>query len=244
MQIVCSSTLNYLPYIAPYLDSLERHSQLPVTLVTVGYKLRGHHLGIVTPLPITQEQNAGAPEDTESIQHGSFTLLSPGDNEVVMYTDGDLFMQRPLSPQELEFLETFPDDAVALSWNSGADETLMVEAARLQPKRPLSELVESFGELVNTAPCFNVGVLIARQKTWRAIYHQYMLNWERVGEYLAHRARQQWLICYTIAALGLDVHLLPYSFHAHGHYGIPDGVYRTNTGAFYKNDLVLLRHKL
>ncbi len=134
-----------------------------------------------------------------------------------------------------------PEGTVALGYNSGPGETLLDEARRLFPKVAEAELGQHWKV---TAPCYNIGVLAARRSTLQAIYERYLRDWEAVSAYLGHAARQQWLVCHTIAELGLCVQAPGYGWHANGHYGVPPGVSYANGLVMYEGAPVLFRHKL
>lgn len=242
----CNS--RYFHHMEMYLNSLERCSPFQNYLVTVGFEIStGWRWPHISQVGIETERNHGAPAETECIQHGSFLQALPGDpDDVLVYTDGDITMQRRPHDDEIDWLANFPDNRVSAGWNSGPDETLLLEAARLHPRVQYEhELAARFGEMIYTAPCFNVGVCVARRSTWERIYHQYMLDWPLACETFGHAARQQWLICREFTALGLDIQVMPQTFHSHGHYGIPAGVtYSDCGGVLFAGQPVLLRHKL
>lgn len=246
MRIVTSSNAGYLERIKPYLASLSQHSQIPATLVCVGCEPPGYlrSLPNVDAVMLTRLQNAGAPLDTECAQHGSWLKAVPGEpDDVVIFTDGDIILQRPFTPGELDWMASLPDNTIAVGYNSGPDETLAVECARLFPRFPLDAIARRFGDIEHT-PCFNTGVMVARRSTYQRIYDEYMRHWDVVSEAFGHMARQQWLICWTIAHLGIDVQVTPYSFHANGHYGLPPGCLYAGGLLYSGNDVVALRHKL
>jgi hypothetical protein len=216
-------------------QSLAQHANVPYKLISVGY----HHDGMT---PLTHEQNDGAPPETECIQHGSFLQVVDGPpDEVLIYLDGDVTMQRPFDAGEREWLERFPVNAVAVAWNR-VGENLLEEAVALGPKLSVDALVGVWGKLIYSAPALNAGVVVARRWTWERSYLCYMENWEKAGNSFVHQARQQWLMCWSYAALGLYTQILPWSVHAHGHFGLkpgmemrPDGVYADGKKAVFRH---------
>jgi hypothetical protein len=240
MKLITACNEGYYRRMSPYLDSLKRHLDIPAVLVTVGFE---PEFCAIDHVHLTRLQNAGAPYETESPQHGAFLQVIDGpDDETLIFTDGDIVLQRPLSAIEhaqLDYLE----GAVTCGWNSGPTETLQVEAARLYPRVTPMELLGRMGETVN-APCYNIGVIAAKRATWQRIYEAYMPLWPVVTQAFGHPARQQWLVNYVIARLGIPVRLMPYSLHANGHYGIPPGVTLADGLAYYQGDMVAFRHKL
>lgn len=241
MKLITACNEGYYRRIVPYLQSLQAHLDFEAILVTVGFEPEYCPISHVF---ISRAQNAGAPYETECPQHGAFLQVIDGpDDETLVFTDGDIILQRPLSLAEQTMLENL-GDAVTCGWNSGPNETLMVEAARLYPRVTPLELSGRMGDMVNTAPCYNIGVIGAKRRTWRRIYGAYMPLWDVVTKAFGHPARQQWLVNYVIHKLGIAVRLMPYSLHANGHYGIPPGVELRDGLAYYQGDLVAFRHKL
>lgn len=240
MRLITACNEGYYRRMTPYLDSLKRHLDFERVLVTVGFE---PEYCPIDHVHLTRIQNAGAPYETESPQHGAFLQVIAGpDDETLIFTDGDIVLQRPLSQAEIAMLDGL-GDAVTCGWNSGPNETLQVEAARLHPRVTPLELAGRMGETVNR-PCYNIGVIGAKRETWRRIYAAYMPLWETVTQAFGHAARQQWLVNYVVHKLGIEVRLMPYSLHANGHYGIPPGVELRDGLAYYQGELVAFRHKL
>lgn len=245
MRWITGTNERYLKNMLPYLGSLREHRRIPVTLVTVGFAAEPQGDKWLDTVSMTKEQNAGAPPETECIQHGSFlNVINGKDDEVLIYTDGDMIMQRQITDDELRSVSSIADNQVVTSYNSGPQECLLHEASRLRPRVDLQQVINDWGNVVTERNCYNVGVLIARRSTWKRIYSEYMGNWERVCRYFDHQARQQWLISYVIASLGIDAFVLPYSFHSHGHYGPPPNCSTQDGKVYTGEDMILLRHKL
>lgn len=242
-RLVTAANARYLERIKPYLESLSAHCQIPATLVCIGDFIFAPHLPGIDSVTLPRSRNRGAPMETESPQHGSFLQAVDGpEDEVIIFTDGDIVMQRPFSDTELSMFVGLPEDTVLAGYNSGPDETLEVEARRLFPSAPLAVIDAHFGLL--DRPCYNIGVFAARRSTYRAIHAEYMQRWRLITDAFAHAARQQWLVVHTIHRLGLRVQVTPYSLHANGHYGMPPGCeYRGGT-LYSGEEVVCLKHKL
>lgn len=241
MKLITACNEGYYRRMTPYLESLKRHLDFEPVLVTVGFE---PEYCPITHVHLTRAQNAGAPYETESPQHGSFLQVIDGpDDETLIFTDGDIVLQRPLTEIEHVQLECL-EGAVSCGWNSGPTETLQIEAARLYPRVTPLQLAARMGQRVNTTPCYNIGVIAAKRATWQRIYDAYVPLWKTVTEAFGHPARQQWLVNYVIDALGIPVRRMSYSLHANGHYGIPPGVELRDGLAYYQGELVAWRHKL
>jgi len=243
MILVTGCNQGYYNRIRGYLHSLEQYADFPVNLVTVGFSANPN-IKNVTPFFIDPADNYGAPPQTESIQHGSFLkVIKYKPKEVIVYTDGDFVMQRPLDLEEKKLLK-LKDGEVITSWNGGPNETLEIEASRLNMRCDINQLINDWGNVVKTAPIYNVGFLGMTANTWGSLYENYIADWNSIALYFGHMARQQWLISYTIAQLGLTVKIAPWSLHAHGHFGLKPGMERRPDGIYHDGKLAAFRHYL
>lgn len=239
MQLLTASNERYYPRIKPYLESLKRHCNIPFSLVCTDSAPYPDKK--VNQLKISKAQNEGAPKETESPQHGSFwQVIKSNDDDVIVFTDGDLIMQRPFTAAEMAWAEGVEFSA---GWNGGPRETLTIEAQRLRPLKALDEIRAAF-PLMDRAYCYNIGCMVARISTYEMIHERYLELWPTACEAFGHMARQQWLVCYVVAELGVKVDLMPVSFHAHGHYGMPGGCYQEGSQIYTHEGPVLFRHKL
>lgn len=242
IHLVTHATRSWIPRMRPYLASLQANCPWPVTFLTVDCDAPPEfmeHFPKVTVLRVPKV--AGSPEYSDSLQHGAFADFLPGEpDDVLIYTDGDIVMQRLPHQAEYALLADLPDGSVVAGYNSGPGETLAIEAARLFPR---SDPAKAFGEMVYFTPCYNIGVIAARRDTWGAIYDTYMARWDDALSLFGAPQRQQWLVCWAIAELGLQVVIPGYGFHANGHYGVPPGV-SLNGVASFDGEPVLFRHHL
>ncbi len=102
IHLITATNGRYLEHMRPYLDSIEQCSQVPATLVCVGFRppeghwARGYRR--IALAWLAHEANYGAPGETESPQHGAWLKAVEGISaDVCIFTDGDLVMQRPFS---------------------------------------------------------------------------------------------------------------------------------------------------
>lgn len=219
------------------LASLEAHCNVPYQVFAVGYSHPGY-------FAISHAENQGAPASTECIQHGSFLRhLRGADDAVIVYIDGDVRMQRPFDAGELEWLSNFPEWHVSATWNR-VGETLIEEARALGPTRSEEQMVATWGKRILIAPALNVGVIVARRATWGKVYNGYLEHWGAVTAEFSHQARQQWLIGWMYAALGMTVDIMPWSVHSHGHFGLKPGMEMRADGVYADGKLAALRHYL
>jgi hypothetical protein len=174
------------------------------------------------------------------IQHGEFTNYIPGDpSDVILFTDADLVMQRPFNVEELATLRGLKTGQVFVGYNAGPQDRLGDEAHRLGLKVPLETLAE-WWDL--DLPCFNWGCVAATRETWEAICEIYVENWPIIDAQLHHVAKQQWLLS-AITGNYFDHVEMPTSFHAHYHYGMPEGCEYKNWLVFSGGELALFQHR-
>ncbi len=231
------TTENYLPKVRPYLASVAAHHEGACWLGCVGFQPPADLPWQACPVPaIWLDERLGNPGNG-CIQHGSWLPHLPaGLDDVVVFTDGDVTMQRPLTPDERGMLLDWPEGAIGIGPNAGPDDTLAHEAHRIGLRG---------GDLLwggpDAPPCGNAGVLVARRRTWLELWAADLAALEEVRPLVAHRAMQQWILNLAIERVGRRV-VLPYSFHAHRHFGIPPGCEDRDGVAFYGGERVLLAH--
>lgn len=240
--LVCSTDAGYLPRIRPYLDSLARHlagTPIVPVCVTVNSDPPGD-----LPVRAARQDTAGLPypPPLNHLQAGGFLDAVPGaDDDVLIFTDGDIVMQRQPTPIEVEWLATWPAGVVGLGFNAGPLDSLLTEGQRLLPR--FEPEAETLG-LWAAVPCYNTGVVVARRATWRAWYAKTAEVWPEAERHFQHYARQQWAMCLARALLGLPVLHLPQTIHTHGCYALPHGCHVQAGALWYLEQPVLLRHHI
>lgn len=247
--LVLSANQRYLPKIRPLCRQLNDllNAEIKPVLVCVDCQPPEwlSDLPRIQAVTMTAAQNYGTSEST-SAEHGSFLALIPGSkDDLFIKADGDMVLQRPFDDDEMEWLYTFPHDAVAAAWNAGEGDNLLDEAKRLSPRVTIKEIGHRFPDMPDIA-CGNGGMWIARRDAYQRLYQAYMARWSTVCAFFPHYARQQWLVNYARYAAGLDFIELSPVVHAQGHYGLPDGVTLSSDGrtAYHLGKPVVFRHKL
>lgn len=243
VRLVTHATPNWIENVTPYLESLNSNSPFENWLLVVNGNKDVPYSMLPKVNHAVVPQTPGAPEVTHSLQHGSFLPYVPGpDEDVLIYTDGDIVMQRAPSASEYQMVSELPDNAVMVGYNSSPHETLALEASRLMPRIP--DIATVFNpSILSNSKCYNIGVIIAKRSTWRRIHEKYMELYPLAYQVFARQQRQQWLVCYVIALLNIRVQVLPYSFHMHGCFALPPGG-SVNGTANYNGEPVLFRHHL
>lgn len=246
MMLATCSNARWLPRIKPYLETLDRYSELDNVLLGVNCVVPPafmRDLPSVRDVVLPSSVLDGTPDETQSVQHGSWLAHVPGhDSETIVFTDGDIKLQRAFTPGEIQWLSDFPDNTICAGWNSGPNETLMVEARRLFPRVSEDELMLMWGGQIKEWRCYNIGVMALRRSTYARIYARYMELWERACASFSGPARQQWAFCYAAHELGVTIQLMPYALHVHGCYALPDGASLADGQLRYHGELVAFRH--
>jgi hypothetical protein len=245
--LATGATREYLPKSAPYLSSIAEHGDGfdARYLVSVGCALEERTVPDgITPVGLPQTMTKEALRG--NVQYGAFLPVLPGTpNDVIVYTDGDMRMQRPLSDGEQAILEYWPRDTIGMARNFGAGDNLQIEAKRLKLRTDAEYLRNQWPH--SNGRVWNAGVIIARRATYQRLAATYTSLFPSFKALLPPGQGRgvQWLICYSIAKLGLHVWELPYTWHAHGLSGqLPMGVSENGDGSIYVEDgtKVLFRH--
>lgn len=244
IHLAFSANARYLDKIRPFAESVGAASPNTRNWLVCVECQPDYTIPNVTAVTITREQNAGAPSETESIQHGSFLqVIDCEPDDTIIYCDGDMIMQRPFTPDEVKALEAVTFDTFLTSWNAGPNQTLLDEAMRLKPRGTDEDMVTQWGDGIATAPCFNIGVAVATANTWQFIYEAYTELWGKACYSFGHQARQQWLVSHIITQGDFEWGILPYEFHTHAHFQLPPGTIMINNVACIHDRVICFRHK-
>jgi len=241
------ATANYLARALPWIERVDRHSVGHNFFLCVDFDppeelaLRYPNVRFVR-FDMASDR---APNPNFCLQHGSFLDAAGAEqDDVVVFTDGDAFLQRPFTEAEIAWLGGVPRDVVALQWNAGLADNLFFEAQRIDPRTPLEEMDEVTLRVWEALPCYNTGVFVARGGTYRRVYAEYCRRHDAIVAAFGHYARQQWLLSYVVGVCGFSVWRLPVSFHAHGHYGMPEGCREEDGMILFRDEPVAFRHML
>jgi hypothetical protein len=181
------------------------------------------------------------------VQHGDF-LNSPqfdsltSDDDVIIYTDGDIILQRSLSNEELEFYKSLKDGDVYVGYNASPTDTLFDESNRLNKTDVVSSHFDV--SLWPKIKVYNTGVLVMNKKTWKKLLEKYTDLFPHVEPMFNHYAKQQWLISYIIGMSDVfNVIEMGYNIHNHRHHPSPEGTTQDDNGdVYFKNKKVLFKH--
>jgi hypothetical protein len=246
--ILCTgSDLNYLAKIRPYLKSIEKNSNFDKNiLVYVGegsIEIPYENLISVT-LPISSIQSLNS---NKCVQHGDFLNSEEfnsmtDENDIIIFTDGDIILQRNLTEDEISYYYSFKDGDVYVGYNASPNDTLHDEANRLNKTGLFSSKIKK--NSWNKIKVYNTGVLAMNKRSWKHLLVMYNELYPSVEPMFKHYAKQQWLISYILGTdTFFNVTEMGYDIHNHKHYPSPIGTTQDeNCDVFFNNKKVLFRH--
>jgi hypothetical protein len=188
---------------------------------------------------------------TTMLQHGAFLPYLPSlvgtvgadRNEVILFSDADMIMQRPFAPAELALFEGLGLWDVAIGLNGPRGETLFDEAKLLGPKvhpETLDDLFPGWAELL----AWNTGFVAARRSAWQRLYDMCRALLPIAEACFEHYAAVQWVMCYAVQKWLKHVEL-PQTIHCHGCWGMPVGASFDDEGrVLFGGELVAFRHAI
>lgn len=246
--LATGSDLNYLSKMRPYLKSIESNSNFDKNiLVFVGEdEMELPYKNIdVARLPVSNIQSLNM---NKCVQHGDF-LNSPefdsmtNDDDVIIYTDGDIILQRNITEEEITFYKSFKDGDVYVGYNASMTDTLEDESMRLGKTGMVSPDIKI--GLWPITKVYNTGVLAMNKRTWRKLLEKYNQFYPKVQFMFYHYAKQQWLISYIIGTDDeFNVIEMGYDIHNHRHFPSPEGTSQDQNGdVYFNNKKVLFKHK-
>jgi hypothetical protein len=239
MILACSADENYTERIAPYLASLAQHSPCDNVLLCADCAAPDRLPPRVRAVAI---DTSGMVHTQRQPQSGGFVDSLPGDpDDVIIFTDGDIIMQRAPTAAEYAYLEQWPAGVVGMGYNATPHDTLYDEYWRLGPKA-LPQAMDVLQFL--HAPIYNAGVIVAQRHTWERWYGATKALWPQIDRLFTHYARQQFAMCLALAQAQIPVSVLPYTLHTHGCYLLPHGAAWDGKTLSYVGTPVLWRHHL
>jgi hypothetical protein len=244
IHLVTAITKNYEEKAKPYFDSIEHNSNMNNIVITLDYDSELRHRYKTIRFVRGDSTKVKSPNINGCIQHGGWLeFLQLPDDDKVIFTDADILMQRGLTAEERGYIDSLQDGSVICSYNAGEHDTMSREWSRLESKDDISVINEYFCGEMDFLPCYNTGVLTASVKDWKGIYKAYNYHWHMIDNVLGHYAKQQFLLSCIINLLFQPV-IADYDFHTHGHFPVPYGVTLDDSTAYYKDSIIMFRHKI
>ncbi len=249
-QVVISTGFDraYFPKTIDYIDSVTKHGEFDdYVALCLNFLPSESEQHQPWRYVYVDENHVIAPHSNRCIQHGAFiSFLNLNQDDVVLFTDSDMQMQRRMWPEEQAILQKLKHGEVFVGENKDANETLYEEAKYLRSFVPVESLPDIFNKTnIKTAKCYNTGVMAATVSTFSIILKEYAMNIGDIDYTFEHYARQQWLISYVIACRGdLSVRVMPATFHTHGCHGVKPGTAYNGLSYTYNGVDILFAHNL
>ncbi|HEB41895.1 MAG TPA: hypothetical protein ENI08_02665 [Candidatus Dependentiae bacterium] len=207
----------YLDNAMPYLETMNRNSNVNNIIVTLDFDIDPDcqkKFGSIQFIKVLSSQ-IKSPNSNTCMQHGGFleALGFVKDDDILIFTDTDIKIQRPFNESELKILASCEDGDVFVNFNMEEECILLDDAMVLEPNVTAKELTEKYPEL-SIFKSYNTGVITANYKTYNQLYQKYNHYWPDFSPLLAAYVKQQVLLCYLIQKY-FHVKVLPYTIHSH-----------------------------
>ncbi len=237
----------YFPNAIRFIETMNTNSNVNNIIITLGFTVSSE---ITAKYPKVKfihldPDLVKAKNPNTCMQHGGFlaALDVVSDDDIIIFTDADIEVQRPFSIDELTYLLDFSNNDIGVSYNKSPDQTLIEEGQNLTPLTDDTTILAAFPD-ADRLSVFNTGVVIAKKSTYQALYQKYVRDWEQVSKLFEHYAKQQWLLSYLIQK-AFNVKLLNDEIHTHNHYPIELRVQRAHGYKFcIDNEPVLFAHHI
>lgn len=226
IQLATAATAAY-PWLPAFVASLKRHCNVPFRVFEPGKDV---------PYPRVRG---------EMLQHGAFIKHLPPltADDVLLFVDADMIMQRPFTPEEIEWFHRLQPDEICVGLNGPRGETLLDEAALLEPQVE-GWVLDSLFPGWQPLPAWNTGFVAARRSAYQRLYDMSRALMPAAESCFAHYAAVQWVMCYCIGRFLKHVEL-PQTIHLHGCWGKPEGHSWSETGeAKFNGELAAFRHAM
>jgi hypothetical protein len=132
-----------------------------------------------------------------------FDYFSFDDNELIIHTDVDMIMQRPLSPSEKQLLDHFRQGDIGMSASAKPTMSLREEYFRLRPKRNYLKTNKDFPGRLGSIPLYCSGVIVARVATYKTIGAAYIASIDKMIANFDHHAAGQWLFSWLVTVFNV-----------------------------------------
>jgi hypothetical protein len=230
--LMTAVTLDYIKKSKNYFQSIDRYSECKKNILIVVWDFGKRLLALRHLFALLLAGNAGKmgirflfhggvtqKSKNYCIQHGEFIKVlnkeEMAGDPVVVFTDADMRMQRPLSQVEMDFLEKLESGDFYVGINEHREESLEDEAVKIGGT---PAFVAQHRTEIENKKIFNTGVYAARTTTIRKLLETYNHEHQFWAKNFSNYALQQWVISYVIQSNSFfRVLEMPASFHSHCH---------------------------
>ena len=246
--IATSVTREYWnPQTTDWLDSVRRHAPEYVPIVfAIDFEPEYDCTIISIQGPSIETYRKGWCDNRDNyvcLEGGEFTgFFFFDDNDIIIFSDADMVMQRPFSGEEATYL-----DSILGGWLVGA-------AYDNSPPRPLhrdgylaTEQIKSvFPPVLGEYLTFNCGLMVASGISWKMLNSVYRRLYPYIREMPPkHHALGQWLISYLLQYPGCPIDSKPMPPGLHEAPWWDGNMLTKKNGAYYKDGekVCFLHHK-
>jgi hypothetical protein len=244
--LITGSDYRYLPSIGRYIDSINNNSNFDKNYLV--YLKDDQDLQTDYNRVKISTVNIDEIESLTSIrclQHGEFLksnlMHEIEDNDVIFFTDGDVFLQRGMDDDEINFLRKISDDEIYVGYNASKTDNLHDEYYRLTPNQNKVDFLEGIN--LSSHKVYNTGIVAMNKKTWSKVCKSYNVKFDQINNKFEHYAKQQWLLSLIFTTEGYNIIEMDYDIHNHNIYGIVPGTTYRDNSVYFNNKKCLFRHK-
>lgn len=181
----------------PYVESLWLHCNIPFQLLTIPTDMPGY----------------GMPG---SIVQAGFFLDHIPPCRIIVFTDADLIMHRPLENDELAFLSSLKPGQISACYNKHPEQRFAEEEKMLYARGTIPGYED--------VRVFNTGFVAAPVETYRSVFEKFKELWPVFDATYEHYAKIQLALCTAVHLLGFEWVPTPSHICAHGHFAAAEGI--------------------
>lgn len=149
------------------------------------------------------------------LESGEFLdLMDIRDDDVVIFIDIDMVMQRPLSKEEQKMLENMEENEIGLYYDDIPPTNLLVYYIYLEKwaNWGIEKAQKIFdGNWRDMVKC-NTGCVVGKVSAWKVVRKYYIENFMNITNLFSHHSAGQWLLTWIVFKY-LKFKILPHDFH-------------------------------
>ena len=243
--LITGANQPFWPRAENYIKTINANSNIQNILITLDFDVEQKDKEKYNKVKFVRlnSSQVKSPNPNKCLQHGGFlsALDFISEEDIIIFTDADIKLQRPFSKTEIDFFRDISDNEIGVNYNRSKTDFLIEEAERLNPSLPISEIERRFPG-ISSLPTYNTGVIIAKLKTYLQLYNLYNKHWPEYENIFNKDAKQQWLLSYLINK-DFKPLILPDLIHTHGKFPVELRVKEETDFKFtIDNKLVALNH--
>ncbi|MFH2047791.1 MAG: hypothetical protein ABIK92_21910 [Pseudomonadota bacterium] len=212
--IIACITENYWQKSRQWLDSVIKFAKpqgFEIICFTVGFD-GGNHCRKINRADITNHEKPGwcrNRKDYISLEGGEFlNLFDFKDDDLVINSDVDMVMMRPMTSNELSWLNRLDNQSIALALDENAKIDLYDSQYISSP-----ELRKAFPpQKEETYWTHYCGVMAGYVPAWKKLHDNFKFYYKEIRNIVPHHAIGQWTINYVLHTFG-GIEQLPRGLH-------------------------------